>query len=249
MSVKIGHSSKDENGKASGGKAGDSTHKEVCVRTWYKDNWHTVLRAKDKNVAEKMAIACEDGCANKNIGYDQNQRNTLRTQAQAVKYDLSKITVPCECDCSSFMAVCAECGGVNIPYNGKNAPTTSTMVKAFKATGKFEVLTDSKYLTSDENLKRGDILVKKGHTVMVLENGSNSNVVYVTVKCPVLKKNSNGETVRALQGILNALGFDCGEIDGDFGSNTDKAVRAFQKSKGLSVDGSVGADTWSKLLN
>lgn len=249
MAVKIGHSSIDENGKAHGGKAGDSTQKEVCVRTWYNGSWHTVLRAKDKNVAEKMAKACEAGCANKNIGYDQYQRNTLRTQAQAVQYDLSKITVPCECDCSSFMAVCAECAGVNIPYNGKNAPTTSTMVKAFKSTNKFEVLTDSKYMTSDAHLKRGDILVKSGHTVMVLENGSNSSISYVTVKIPVLKKNAKGEPVRVLQGILNALGYSCGIADGSFGSNTEAAVKKFQAANNLTADGCVGANTWAELLN
>ena len=127
MAVKIGHSSIDENGKAHSGQAGDSTLKEVCTRSWYKNSWHTVLRPIDPEVAEKMASACEAGCANNNIGYDQWQRNTLRTQAKAVNWDLSKITVPCECDCSSFMSVCAECAGVAIPYDGGNAPSTRTM--------------------------------------------------------------------------------------------------------------------------
>ena len=34
MAVKIGHASIDENGKAAGGKAGDQTGREVCVRDW-----------------------------------------------------------------------------------------------------------------------------------------------------------------------------------------------------------------------
>lgn len=249
MVVKIGHSSIDENGKAHGGKAGDSTSKEVCVRTWYDGKWHTVLRAKSETVAEKMAIACEAGCANVNIGYDQNQRNTLRTQAKAVNFNLEKITVPCECDCSSFMAVCAECASVNVPYSGSNAQTTRTMVKAFKSTGAFEVLKDSKYLTSDTYLKRGDILVKDGHTVMVLEDGENAREVKVSVKVSVLKKECKSEPVRALQGILNARGYDCGEADGSFGNKTLAAVKAFQKANGLTVDGSVGAATWTALLN
>jgi len=248
MSVKIGHASIGEDG-AKNNKAGDQTNKEVCTRSWYKSSWHTVLRPIDPEVAEKMAVACEAGCANKNVGYDQWNRNTLHAQAEAVGWDLSEITVPCECDCSSFMTVDAECAGVAIPYNNGNAPTTSTMVSAFKSTGEFEVLVDNKYLTSDEYLKRGDVLVKSGHTVMVLEDGSKADVKETTIKVSVLKKKCKGEAVVALQSILTILGYYTGEIDGSFGSKTDSAVKAFQKAKGLEVDGIVGSATWEKLLN
>lgn len=248
MAVKIGHASLGEDG-IKNNKAGDQTNKEVCTRSWYKSSWHTVLRPIDPEVAEKMAVACEAGCANKNVGYDQWNRNTLRTQAEAVGWDLSKITVPCECDCSSFKSVCAECAGVAIPYNNGNAPTTSTMVSAFKSTGEFKVLQETKYLTSDDYLKRGDVLVKKGHTVMVLEDGKYAHFKMVAVNCQVLKKIAKGKPVIALQAILNAKGFNCGAVDGSFGQKTDQAVRAFQKAEGLEVDGSVGSATWEKLLN
>lgn len=172
MAILIGHASKDENGKISGGTAGDQTGREVCTRTWYSKPWEFVLRCKDSAKAELLASSCEKGCANPNIGYDQRQRNTLYTRAKAVNYDLSKITTACECDCSSFIAVCALAAGINITY-GSNAPTTSTMKAVFSATGEFDILTDSKYLSSDAYLMRGDILVKAGsHTAMVLENGS-----------------------------------------------------------------------------
>lgn len=181
MSVIIGHSSIDENGNISGGKAGDQTKTEVCTRTWYNKGWTVLLRPKDSKLAEQSALACEKGCANDNIGYDQWQRNTLYTQAKAVNFDLSKITTACECDCSSFMTVCAIAGGANITY-GSNAPTTSTMQSKFTASGQYEALTDSKYLTSDEYLKRGDILVKAGtHTVMVLSNGSSVSETVVNI--------------------------------------------------------------------
>ena len=172
MAIKIGHASCGENKKIKGGNAGDNNGKEVCTRSWYNGGWQFVLRPKTSTLAEKSAKACEKGCANNNIGYDQNQRNTLHTQAKKVKYDLSKITTKCETDCSAFMTVCAITGGANIEY-GSNGPTTSTMKSKFSASGDYSVLTDSKYLTSDKYLKRGDILVKAGsHTVMVLENGS-----------------------------------------------------------------------------
>lgn len=73
----------------------------------------------------------------------------------------------------------------------------------------------------------------------------------VTVTLNVLKKGSTGEQVKALQRLLHAQGYGLGSknpIDGDFGSMTDTAVRAYQKSNSLTVDGIVGEKTWKKLL-
>lgn len=258
MSVRIGHASLDERGRVSGGAAGDQSGKEVCTRSWYAKPWGLVLRPKSAAVAEAMARACEAGCANQNIGYDQSQRNTLNTQAAKVGYDLAKITAPCECDCSSFMAVCTQAAGINIPYAGGNAPTTATMRAAWTSTGAFEVLTESRYLSGDAYLKRGDVLVAPGqHTVMVLENGNKNAAVtaaakeaYCTVNLRVLSKGCKGEDVRALQRLLTAAGFSCGSCgaDASFGPATDSAVRACQAAKSLTVDGVVGRKTWGKLL-
>lgn len=175
MSIRIGHSSIDEHGKAAGGTAGDQTAKELCIRPWYNKPWGLVLRCKDSAKAEKMAQTCEAGCNNAHIGYDQNQRNTLSTQAAKVGYNLGKIATNCECDCSSFMAVCAQAAGINVPYSSGNAPTTSTMKSAFTSTGLFTVLTGGQYTGSDKYLRRGDILVSPGHhTAMALDNGGSA---------------------------------------------------------------------------
>lgn len=172
MAVKIGHASIDEYGNIHSGAAGDQNKAEVCTRAWWAMGWNVLLRPKTDSLAEKSAKACEAGCANDKVGYDQWQRNTLFTQAKAVGYDLAKIATACECDCSAFMHVCAIAGGANLTY-GANGHTTRSMVNAFVNSGNYEKLTDAKYLTSDKHLKRGDILVKEGsHTVMVLENGS-----------------------------------------------------------------------------
>lgn len=260
MSVTIGHASIDERGKASGGTAGDQTGREVCTRSWYNKGWTYLLRPKSAAVAEKSAAACEQGCANNHIGYDQNQRNTLHTQAKRCGYNLSIINTNCETDCSAFMTVCALAAGVAALEYTSNAPTTSTMVNKFSASGAYEVLTDSKYLMQDAYLKRGDILVKPGsHTVMVLSNGSKAGAATTTnttkeahcnVELRILKKGHKGEDVRALQRLLIAAGYSCGSAgaDADFGSGTYNAVCAYQKAKGLGVDGAVGAKTWGKLL-
>jgi N-acetylmuramoyl-L-alanine amidase len=52
-----------------------------------------------------------------------------------------------------------------------------------------------------------------------------------------------GEDVVALQERLNTLGFAAGRVDGRFGPNTERAVRAFQRAYGLAGDGSVGPET------
>lgn len=174
----IGHASLGSNGKITGDIAGDQG-REVTTTSYYKKSWNYVLRPKDKNIANKIADACEKGCANQAIGYNQQipKRNTLRAQAKLVGMQLDKIVTPCDCDCSSFMSVCCECAGIPIPYTNNNAPTTSTMRTAFMNTGYFDLLTDEKYLTSDKYLKRGDIIVAVGsHTVMVLNNGTLADI-------------------------------------------------------------------------
>ena len=263
MAVIIGHASIDERGRANSGQAGDQTGVEVCTRGWYNRGWTVLLRAKDPAVAERMAKACEAGCANNHIGYDQYQRNTLRTRAREAGWDLSRITVDCETDCSAFMTVCAEAAGVNMvgAYTSGNAPVTQNMRQKFTATGAFSALTDSKYLNSDRYLKRGDILVyERGHTVMALSNGDLSGAASTTntttkgecdVKVETIRKGSKGGAVLSLQTLLiHKYAISCGSYgaDADFGSGTDKAVRQFQTAKGLEVDGIVGANTWAALL-
>lgn len=56
-----------------------------------------------------------------------------------------------------------------------------------------------------------------------------------------IKIGSRGEDVKILQNRLNL------SVDGIFGASTDSAVRAFQKSKGLTPDGIVGPHTWEYL--
>ena len=175
--VKIGSSSKDERGQYRGGQAGDQTGKEVYINDWYSYNWTNVLRPNSALLAEKLASACEKGCNNNKIGYDQLTRNTLLTEAKKVGMDLSKITTPCNCDCSSFISVCCVCAGLpeNIFFAGGNGRVTSNMVEACLATGQFTNLTSSKYLNQKNYLKRGDILLNSSaHVVMVLSNGANA---------------------------------------------------------------------------
>ena len=58
-----------------------------------------------------------------------------------------------------------------------------------------------------------------------------------------------GEDVRYTKDRLYALGYFLGERDGRFGSDTNDAVRAFQRMNGLTVDGVVGANTCRVLFS
>ena len=54
---------------------------------------------------------------------------------------------------------------------------------------------------------------------------------------------SRGQEVRSIQSKLKSLGFYGGAVDGIYGTGTQKAVRAFQKSVGLTADGIAGQKT------
>lgn len=56
-----------------------------------------------------------------------------------------------------------------------------------------------------------------------------------------IKRGSRGAAVRELQRLLHI------SEDGIFGQHTEESVRAFQRSRGLTVDGIVGAKTWAAL--
>ena len=167
--VKIGQASRDERGRYSGGTAGDQDGKEVAIRGWYNRPWSKLLRAKKAVVREKIATAMETACANDKIGYDQGQRTTLYKICRANGFNISDINEPCETDCSALVAVCVNAAGIYVSgdiYTGNEAA-------ALMATGEFELLTEPKYLVSDEYVKRGDILLYEfHHTAVVLENGN-----------------------------------------------------------------------------
>lgn len=67
---------------------------------------------------------------------------------------------------------------------------------------------------------------------------------------PELAKGSRGNAVRAMQILLIGNGCSCGiyGADGDFGNGTYNAVLAYQKKKGIEVDGICGPETWKSLL-
>lgn len=177
--VMIGSSSKDERGQYHGGQAGDQTGKEVYILNWYDGKWTKVLRPTTNLLAENIAVACEKACDNNYIGYNQYNRNSIYTEAKKVGLDLSKINTPCDCDCSSLVSMCCISAGLSpdIFFAGNNMRVTGNLVQACEKTNQFTVLSSPNYTNSKDYLKRGDILLADGHTVIVLANGSKAGQI------------------------------------------------------------------------
>lgn len=174
MSVIIGSARSDEHGHITGGKPGDQKGgAEVSTQAYYvhSKGW-VVIRAKSDSVRKKIAYAMKAACANNNIGYNQSSRNGLYNAVKNKGFDPAKCTTKVNTDCSATVRVCCAYAGIKVgDFN------TESELSVLKATGKFDILRDAKYTTSSAYLKAGDILVTKtkGHTVVVLTNGSKAS--------------------------------------------------------------------------
>lgn len=113
--------------------------------------------------------------------------------------------------------------------------TSSTYVNTLASTVKKYGL--DKY---DEYLKPEKVIIKEDAASAGQTSGQD-------VSKPVLKKGCQGTDVEAWQIYLNSHGFCCGKTDGIFGAKTEKAVKAYQKSKGLTADGIIGPKTWATI--
>lgn len=179
MAVYLCGASIDENGRATGGKAGDQTGREVRRIAWYLYGgaaWSYVIRLDDAAAAEKLATAAEQGAANNNIGYDQSNRNDLFLKIRnGAKMGNVALT---ETDCTAFAATCAFVAGASgsVLFDGNNLPYSGNFDSKLLKACKCKKLTASKYLNNSNYLKRGDILVKAGHHAeVVVSNGAKAD--------------------------------------------------------------------------
>lgn len=115
----------------------------------------------------------------------------------------------------------------NIELAGKNA--AKTVKDNFKEYKEAKKNTDN---TGDDD---------DDSSVAGLVSGLSGNIQY----------GQSGSNVKKVQQALNALGFNCGSVDGVFGDKTYAAVIAFQKSSkfggAISADGIVGKNTKKKF--
>ncbi|MGI6237742.1 MAG: peptidoglycan-binding domain-containing protein [Candidatus Excrementavichristensenella sp.] len=240
--VMIGSARIDERGRARGGRAGDQGGKEVSLQAWYRHakGW-VLLRCVDPAMRGYIGDAMEAACKNEKIGYDQGQRLTLYNQVKDKGFDPAKAAVACETDCSALVRVCVlyAFGKCGIAQGVPNF-TTGNQVSALVGTGHFEKLTAPEYTAKPGALTRGDILVTRvrGHTVVVVRAR------------PTLRYGATGETVRRMQTLLlraDPASLPVYGADGQFGGETRRALRRFQKKAGLRAMGICGPRTWEAL--
>lgn len=256
VGVRMSNCGHDENGRYSGGKAGDQTGTEWYLRSWYSYPWNYILRWKDEELANLLADLAVEAAQNNNVGYDQGQRATFGSELQKVGWRPSKIKTPCEADCSKgtidLIRAVGYLKGIKELQTCNNVMSyTGNMMTWFNSTaGKkyFDILT-GKFLTDSSLAKRGDINLNTAHHVNItVDNGSNAGAGGTSDK-GYLSKGDNGSAVKTMQTMLIKVGYSCGKsgADGDFGSDTDKALRAFQKANSLTVDGKYGPVSKAKL--
>ena len=85
-----------------------------------------------------------------------------------------------------------------------------------------------------------EVIVERSGAVKKASSGA-------VITLPILARGSRGESVRALQSLLNMHGATL-SVDGSFGPATEKAVKAFQTENALAADGKCGSATWGALL-
>jgi len=64
----------------------------------------------------------------------------------------------------------------------------------------------------------------------------------------IYERGAKGPEVEAIQEALKKRGLYSGPVDGVFGGGTESAVKVFQRKAGLTADGEVGPQTWSRLF-
>lgn len=209
----IANCGSNEWGSGYGGQAGDQTGSEYRVRSWYSKPWKCVLRYPDSYAGVVIAQIARDAANNDNIGYDMGQRMTFYQQLSRNNWDAKTIRTACEADCSSSTAACIIAAGHKIgndslavisPYL-----TTSNLRSALRAAN-FQLLTDSRYLTGQDYLMPGDVLLNDGsHAAINLDAGihSGSSIIVSEDDNVSIGGNLYSETSDADDAILREIGY------------------------------------------
>jgi hypothetical protein len=229
--VRLAQASKDENGRYADGKAGNQTGSELNIRAWYNRPWDTVLRPISVDLGKQIAHVAQILVKNNRIGYDQHQRTTAYDQCSKINWDINKINKiePCECDCSSLIAVILKFCGISIPKTVYTGNLTSYLMR----TGKFLCLRESKYLIGDRYLREGDIVLNTTHHVAVcLDNGEK------TVAAPFVSYAAQVNVNTYLNVRIGpGAGYACMKING----------KDFQLPNGLIIAICEEANGWGRL--
>lgn len=88
---------------------------------------------------------------------------------------------------------------------------------------------------------------KRGIVLLLMINLAVLAVFQALPAAAAYKKGSSGSVVTQIQQKLSQWGYYSGSVDGVYGSQTEKAVRQFQRKNGLTVDGVAGKQTLAAM--
>lgn len=136
----------------------------------------------------------------------------------------------------------------NIIYVIEGNYSKSVKIRQIKVNGKYIrgfATPDYKTASKTYNFNK-KITIKPNTTNTNITTTQKVSTIASTV--PYLKKGDVNDAVKVMQVVLNWLGYNCGEIDGSFGSGTQTAVKRYQKAVGITQDGICGKDCWKNML-
>lgn len=166
----MAHATEDETDGSYGGLSGNQTGFELHCRTWRDWPWTHVYRAVDPEVAEKIAFFMEKAVTNGFIGYDSNSnaRDTLFKKLLTNGFKVDEVNDAVECDCSSLVYSALYPNTLRdfvLPDGDTSGAKTCPKCRHYPVymmetcAGMFTEYTTDEYLTSTDNLQRGDILL------------------------------------------------------------------------------------------
>ncbi len=158
---------------------------ELNVVPFY-GGWDMVFRPKSEAIAEKIAYLAEGAVGNgAYIGYGQgslasdggiyHREGVFDALFQMTTPDTRSIRNLANCDCSSLTGACTYFAGVYEPK--LRTMWTGTEEQILMGTNQFVKLTDPLLLELGTGLKRGDILLKKGHTAISIDTDDHTDTV------------------------------------------------------------------------
>lgn len=159
-----------ENGRATGGKKGDQTGKEVKVGEYYDFGQTCVVRFTNVSMGRSAAKIAKIIASDNSVGYNQSERHTLFNACANLNWNIEKVKKAikegkfpkCNTDCSAFVATC-----INLAYGKK-------LVTCF-ATGNMISETVMKHptefrkidlATAKKKWHKGDMPMKIGHVII-----------------------------------------------------------------------------------